>query len=125
MSRMPIGSGTLQGVRERIGYLKELGVSYLHLMPLLKMRPEPNDGGYAVVDYGEVEPALGTMGDLRALALDLHEHGMALCVDVVVNHTAREHRWARSALAGDAEKLAFYRTFEDRAGPEAYEAALP
>src|SRR4029079_15266901 len=45
-------AGTLEGVRERIPYLEELGVSYLHLMPLLKMRPEPNDGGYAVADYG-------------------------------------------------------------------------
>jgi len=118
-------AGTLAGVRKRLPYLRELGVTYLHLMPLLRTRPEPNDGGYAVVDYGEVEPALGTMDDLRALADDLHQSGMALCVDVVVNHTAREHRWARSARAGDPEKLAFYRTFEDRAGPEAYEATLP
>jgi amylosucrase len=118
-------AGTLQGVRERIGYLKELGVSYLHLMPLLKMRPEPNDGGYAVVDYGEVEPALGTMDDLRALALDLHENGMALCLDVVVNHTAREHPWAEAARDGDAGKLAFYRTFEDRREPDEYERTLP
>ena len=118
-------AGTLQGVRERLPYLRELGVSYLHLMPLLQMRPEPNDGGYAVVDYGEVEPSLGTMDDLRALAGDLHAGGMALCVDVVVNHTAREHPWARAALDGDPEKLAFYRTFEDRGEPDAYEATLP
>src|SRR3954454_4391008 len=118
-------AGPLAGVRERLPYLRELGVSYLHLMPLLRTRPEPNDGGYAVADYGEVEPSLGTMDDLRALAGDLHEAGMALCVDVVVNHTAREHRWARSALAGDLEKLAYYRTFEDRAEPDAYKATLP
>ena len=63
-------AGTLHGVRERLPYLRELGVSYLHLMPLLRARPAPNDGGYAVVDYGAVEPALGTMDDLRALAAD-------------------------------------------------------
>ena len=118
-------AGTLSGVRDRLPYLRELGVSYLHLMPLLKMRPEPNDGGYAVVDYGEVEPSLGTMGDLRALARDLHEHGMALCVDVVVNHTAREHPWALAAMEGDPEKLAYYRTFADREEPDAYERTLP
>ena len=118
-------AGTLQGVRERLPYLRELGVSYLHLMPLLRMRPEPNDGGYAVADYGEVEPSLGTMDDLRALASDLHASGMALCVDVVVNHTAREHAWARAAVAGDPDKLAYYRTFEDRTEPDAYEATLP
>ena len=50
---------------------------------------------------------------------------MALCVDVVVNHTAREHAWAQAALAGDPDKLAFYRTFADRTEPDAYEATLP
>jgi amylosucrase len=117
-------AGTLAGVRERLPYLRELGVSYLHLMPLLHARPQPNDGGYAVVDYGAVEPALGTMDDLRALADELRAAGMALCIDVVVNHTAREHPWAQAALAGDAQALAFYRTFADRAEPDAYELAL-
>ena len=116
---------TLGGVCERIPYLQELGVSYLHLMPLLKMRPEPNDGGYAVADYGAVEPRIGSMEDLSALARELHEHGMALCVDVVVNHTASEHPWAEAARAGDPEKLAFYRTFPDRSEPDAYERTLP
>src|SRR5919197_526573 len=118
-------AGTLAGVRDRLPYLRELGVSYLHLMPLLAARPEPNDGGYAVADYGAVEPALGTMEDLRALAADLRAQGMALCVDVVVNHTAREHAWARAALAGDERKLAYYRTFPDRVEPDEYERTLP
>jgi amylosucrase len=118
-------AGTLAGVRERLPYLRELGVNYLHLMPLLAARPAPNDGGYAVSDYGAVEPSLGTMEDLRALAGDLHEHGMALCVDVVLNHTAREHAWARGALAGDERKLAYYRTFPDRSEPDEYERTLP
>ncbi|MGZ4276593.1 MAG: alpha-amylase family protein [Solirubrobacteraceae bacterium] len=118
-------AGTLAGVRERVPYLRELGVSYLHLMPLLAARPAPNDGGYAVVDYGAVEPALGTMDDLRALASDLRSQGMALCVDVVLNHTAREHPWAQAALAGDPGKLAYYRTFPDRSEPDAYEATMP
>src|SRR3954469_22150555 len=118
-------AGTLQGVRERLPSLRELGIGYLHLMPLLRMRPEPNDGGYAVADYGAVEPALGTMDDLRALARDLRAAGMALCIDVVLNHTAREHEWARAALAGDPDKLAYYRTFRDRSVPDAYEQTLP
>jgi amylosucrase len=118
-------AGTLRGVRERLPYLRELGVSYLHLMPLLAARPEPNDGGYAVVDYDAVEPALGTMDDLRALAAELRDAGMALCVDLVLNHTAREHAWARAALAGDARRLAFYRTFADRTEPDRYEATIP
>ena len=50
---------------------------------------------------------------------------MALCIDVVLNHTAREHAWAQAALAGDARPLAFYRTFPDRSEPDAYERTLP
>jgi amylosucrase len=118
-------AGTLAGVRERLPYLRELGVSYLHLMPLLHARPAPNDGGYAVADYRAVEPALGTMDDLRGLAGETRAAGMALCIDVVLNHTAREHEWARGALAGDPDKLAYYRTFRDRSVPDAYEQTLP
>src|SRR3954449_7790949 len=111
-------AGTLAGVRSRLGYLRELGVTYLHLMPLLAARPAPNDGGYAVVDYGAVEPALGTLEDLRALAGELRAHGMALCVDLVLNHTAAEHPWTTSAPE-------YYLSFPDRTQPDAYEATLP
>jgi amylosucrase len=110
-------AGTLAGVRGRVPYLRELGVTYLHLMPLLAARPAPNDGGYAVIDYGAVEPDLGSMDDLRSLASDLRGAGMALCIDVVVNHVAAEHPWAR-----DRE---FLITFEDRALPDAFERTLP
>ena len=81
----------LAGVRDRLDYLAELGVTYLHLMPLLKARDGDNDGGYAVEDYGAVDPSLGTMDDLEQLAAELHERGISLCVDLVLNHTAAEH----------------------------------
>ena len=84
-------AGSLRGIREHLDYLTELGVTYLHLMPLLRPREGENDGGYAVADYGQVDPRVGTMDDLQALAADLHERGIALCVDLVLNHTAREH----------------------------------
>src|SRR3954469_10853519 len=110
-------AGTLNGVRDRLPYLRELGVTYLHLMPLLAARPRPNDGGYAVVDYGAVEPSLGTLEDLRSLASALRAEGMALCIDLVLNHVAAEHPWAREP--------AFLRTFPDRTEPDAYERTLP
>jgi len=118
-------AGTLAGVRERLDYLTELGVTYLHLMPLLASRPGPNDGGYAVTDYGAVDPRLGTMADLEALAADLRDRGIALCVDLVLNHTAREHVWARRAAAGDPAYRDFYLVFPDRTLPDAYERTLP
>lgn len=116
---------TLEGVRSKIGYLEELGVTYLHLMPLLHPRPLPDDGGYAVMDYRAVKPELGTVKDLEALATDLRERGISLCVDLVVNHTAREHEWAQRAVAGEEEYLDYYYTFPNRDVPDAYEQGLP
>jgi amylosucrase len=90
-------AGSLAGLRGRLDYLAELGVSYLHLMPLLQPRAGDSDGGYAVADYDAVDPRLGTMAELQELAADLHTRGMALCIDLVLNHTAAEHPWARQA----------------------------
>ena len=88
-------AGTLAGVAERASYLADLGVRYLHLMPLLTPRPAPNDGGYAVADFRSVRPDLGTTDDLRALTGRLRQDGISLCLDLVLNHVAREHPWAR------------------------------
>jgi amylosucrase len=118
-------AGTLDRIADHLDHLEGLGVTYLHLMPLLAARPAPNDGGYAVVDYDAVEPALGTMADLEALAATLHDRGMSLCVDLVVNHTAAEHPWADRARAGDPRYLAYYRTYPDRTIPDEWERTLP
>jgi amylosucrase len=118
-------AGDLPSVRERLDYLAELGVTYLHLMPLLKPRAGPSDGGYAVADYREVDPRLGTMDDLEQLAGDLHRRGMSMCIDLVLNHTAAEHPWAQAALAGDPTYRRFYRVFPDRTQPDAFERTLP
>jgi amylosucrase len=118
-------AGSLQGVREHLDYLAELGVTYLHLMPVLQPRPGENDGGYAVADYDTVDPQLGTMADLEALAADLHERGMVLCIDLVLNHTAAEHQWARNALAGEPGCREMYLVYPDRTEPDAYERTLP
>jgi amylosucrase len=118
-------AGSLHGVRQHLDYLAELGVTYLHLMPLLRPRPGENDGGYAVADYDTVDPRVGTMADLQALAADLHERGMVLCIDLVLNHTASEHEWARKALAGDPGCREMYLVYPDRTEPDAYERTLP
>ncbi|GAB4527844.1 MAG: alpha-amylase family protein [Haliangiales bacterium] len=115
---------TLSGVTDKLDYLSELGVRYLHLMPLLAPRPGPNDGGYAVVDYARVDERLGTMNDLAGLAAALHERDMSLCIDLVCNHTAREHPWAQAARAGDEAYRDYYLTFPDRSLPDAYERTL-
>ncbi len=94
------------------------------MRPLLAPRDGENDGGYAVADYRAVYPRLGTMDDLSALADALRGRGMSLCVDLVLNHTAAEHRWARGRPAGDPGFDGFYLAFPDRTLPDSYEATI-
>lgn len=110
----------LQGLRRRLPYLRELGITYLHLMPLFRSPPGDNDGGYAVSSYRELEPAIGTMEELQALATDMREQGISLVLDFVLNHTADDHPWALAARRGDPDAQAFYFMFDDRRGPERY-----
>lgn len=111
----------LDGIRARIPYFKELGLTYLHLMPLF-LAPEPfSDGGYAVSSYREVNPKLGTMEQLRGLASQLRANGISLVVDFIFNHTSNEHEWARKAEAGDPRYSDYYWIFPDRTMPDAFE----
>ncbi|MEM7490503.1 MAG: alpha-amylase family glycosyl hydrolase [Pseudomonadota bacterium] len=117
-------AGDLGGLPARIPYLVDLGVTYAHMMPLLMPRPGPSDGGYAVMDYRRIDPMLGTMADFRKATKALRDAGISPCIDMVLNHTAREHDWAARARAGDPHYQAFYRVFDDDALPRAYEETL-
>lgn len=111
----------LEGVRSRIPYFKELGLTYLHLMPLF-LAPEPHsDGGYAVSSYREVNPKLGTMEQLRNLAAEMRANGISLVVDFIFNHTSDEHEWARKAAEGNPEYSGYYWIFPDRSLPDEFE----
>ena len=114
-------AGDLAGVRAQVPYFRELGLTYLHLMPLFLCPEENSDGGYAVSSYREVNPALGAMADLRALAAELRRNGISLVVDFIFNHTSNEHGWAKAALAGAPEFGAYYGIFPDRHMPDAFE----
>ena len=118
-------AGTLGGVREKLDYLEECGVNYLHLMPLLASPEGRSDGGYAVSDFRKVQPELGTMEDLAALAEDCHARGIALCLDFVMNHTSEDHAWAKAARAGDREAQSRYFFFDNWDLPLRYEETVP
>jgi len=117
-------AGNLEGVRQHIPYLKELGLTYLHLMPLFRSPKAQNDGGYAISSYREVDPALGTMQQLAELASDLRQNGISLVLDFVFNHTSDEHEWAIRAKAGEPVFQNYYLMFPDRQMPDAYERNL-
>lgn len=117
-------AGDLNGVVDRIPYLKELAVNFLHLMPLLKPRASANDGGYAVADYRSIDPRLGTMRDFEALTKALRANDISLMIDFVCNHTADDHDWVQRARAGEQPYADFYLMFDDRTLPDQYSRTL-
>ncbi|MDZ4088929.1 MAG: alpha-amylase family protein [Tabrizicola sp.] len=117
-------NGSLQGVLDKLDYLQDLGITYVHLMPCLKPRPGDSDGGYSVMDYRQINPAFGTMADFEAVSAALRARGMSLCVDLVLNHTAKEHAWAKKAAKGDATYQDYYLMFDTPDMPTLYEQTL-
>ncbi len=105
-------AGNLEGIRQQISYYRELGLTYLHLMPLFARPEGENDGGYAVSSYRDVDPPLGTMEELAQLAQELREAGISLVVDFIFNHTANNHAWACKAKSGDLEFQGYYWMFD-------------
>ena len=118
-------AGNLKGVKERLPYIRECGVNYLHLMPLLDSPEGRSDGGYAVSDFGKVRPDLGTMKDLAALTETCHKKGLSVCLDFVMNHTSEEHEWAKRARAGEKEFQDRYFFFDTFDIPGQYEKTCP
>ena len=118
-------AGDLNGVKEKLGYLRECGVNYLHLMPLLESPKGRSDGGYAVSDFRKVQPSLGTMEDLEALADACRRRGMSLCLDFVMNHTSEDHAWAKRARAGEAEYRDRYFFYDSWDIPREFEKTVP
>ena len=117
-------AGNLRGIIDSIPYFQEMGLTYLHLMPLFKCPEGKSDGGYAVSSYREVNPALGTIDDLRDVAEALRAAGITLVVDFIFNHTSNEHEWAKGCISGDPKYDNFYYVFPDRWMPDQYDRTL-
>jgi len=117
-------AGSLAGIKDKTPYFMELGITYLHLMPVFRTPPGENDGGYAVSSYREINPELGTTEELADLAKELRRSGISLVLDFVFNHTSEDHSWANQAQKGNTNFQEFYRMFPDRKLPDAYERHL-
>jgi len=117
-------AGSFRGLEARIPYLKELGVTYLHLMPFFLAPEKESDGGYAVSSYRDTNPALGSMADLEFIAGVMEKNGIALVADFVFNHTSDEHTWAKAAQAGQTEFQDYYWMFDDKAETLPWQANL-
>jgi glycosidase len=117
-------AGDIRGLIDRLDYIEELGINLLHLMPMFQVPEHESDGGYAVSSYRDLEPSLGTIDDLRVLTEKMHDRGMSLVVDFILNHTSDQHQWAEMAKAGDLHYRNFYYIFPDRLESEEYQRHL-
>jgi amylosucrase len=115
----------LKGIEDKIPYFKELGINFLHLMPITTRPKGENDGGYAVNGYTAVDRRFGSKKDLLSLTSKLREHGIYLMLDFVVNHTSDEYPWAKKALKGSVKYQGYYYMYPDRTIPDAFEVTLP
>ncbi len=118
-------SKDLKGFEEKLDYLQELGVNWVHLMPLLEAPVKESDGGYAVSNYRKVDPKFGTMADIRKIAKEFRKRDMLLTLDIVLNHTSNEHEWAQKAIKGQKKFQDYYYMFEDRQIPDQFENYMP
>lgn len=100
------GIGDLQGVIQKIDYLKQLNVDMIWFNPFF-VSPQ-NDNGYDIADYYHIDPMFGTMADFEELVAKLKANGIGVMLDMVLNHTSTAHEWFQKALAGDEHYQKFY-----------------
>lgn len=117
-------SGDLKGLQSRLNYFHELGVNMLHIMPILQCPEGFSDGGYAISNFREIDPRIGSMKDLKSLSNSMKKRDILLTLDVVLNHTSNEHEWAKKARAGNPTYQDYYYTFETRNVPDMFEQSM-
>ena len=112
------GIGDLPGITAHLDHLAELGVDVVWLSPVY---PSPqDDAGYDISDYQDIEPTFGTLDDFDALLAGMHDRGMKLVMDLVVNHTSDEHPWfVESRSSPGSPKRDWYWWRPPRAGMSA------
>jgi len=118
-------AGKLKNMKSKLGYFEELGVNFLHLMPLFESPEGESDGGYAVSNFRKVDERYGTLEELIALRKSMQKKGMYLMLDIVLNHTSHRHEWAEKAKKGDPEFQNYFYMYDDRWIPNQYDASMP
>lgn len=100
------GIGDLRGIISRLDYLANLGVDVIWLSPVYKSPQD--DNGYDISDYQDIDPMFGTLYDMDDLIAAVHERGMRIIIDLVVNHTSDEHAWFEASREGSAQYADWY-----------------
>ncbi len=115
----------LKNVEKKLSYFEELGVNFLHLMPLFESPADESDGGYAVSNFKKVDKKFGSIKDLQSLANTMHQKEMYLMLDIVLNHTSHMHEWAFKAKAGDKKYQDYFYFFDNRDLPNELDKTMP
>ena len=115
----------LKGLKDKLPYFEDLGVNFLHLMPITTRPKGENDGGYAVNSHTKIDKRYGTKKDLATFTSALRKKNMYLMLDFVVNHTSDEHPWAQKAKSGENKYQNFYYSYADKTVPNEFEKSLP
>jgi oligo-1,6-glucosidase len=108
------GVGDLRGIIDHLDHLVDLGVDVVWLSPVY--RSPMDDNGYDISDYRDIDPSFGTLADLDDLIAGLHERGIRLVMDLVVNHTSDEHPWFVESRDRGSDKRDWYWWRPPRAG---------
>lgn len=118
-------AGQLKNMKSKLEYFEELGVNFLHLMPLFESPVGESDGGYAVSNFRKVDERYGTLEELIALRKSMQKKGMYLMLDIVLNHTSHRHEWAEKAKKGDPEFQNYFYMYDDLWIPNQYDSSMP
>ncbi|WJE15466.1 alpha-glucosidase [Halobacillus sp. ACCC02827] len=111
------GIGDLQGMIDRLDYLKEMGIDFIWICPMYKSPKD--DNGYDISDYQDILEEFGTMDDFDRLLEEVHQRGMKLIIDLVLNHTSDEHPWfMESRQSKDNPKRDWYIWKDGKEGSE-------
>lgn len=104
------GIGDLNGITEKLDYLKNLGITIIWVCPIFKSPMD--DNGYDISDYYDVNPEFGTKEDLEKLIAEAEKRGIKVILDLVINHTSDEHEWFLEALKNPESKYRNYYIFK-------------
>jgi amylosucrase len=117
--------GTIKNLSNKLDYFEELGVNFLHLMPVFESPKNESDGGYAVSDFRKIDNRFGNIEDVKDLQKKMHQKDMCLMMDIVLNHTSHKHEWALKARAGEKKYQDYFYFFDDRQIPDELEKTMP
>jgi amylosucrase len=117
--------GSIKKLSEKLPYFEELGVNFLHLMPVFESPKNESDGGYAVSNFRKIDARFGDIEDVKDLQNKMQKKDMCLMMDIVLNHTSNKHEWALKAIAGEKKYQDYFYFFDDRQIPDELEKTMP